>query len=222
MDNSQSKLEQYADMQAMVQKEIETQFPKLYEQYATKFGVADVPLHKHNKLDSNQVAEADLIPKIKASGSIKFATNATRYTLQLTGTPTFIMFYGNAVHRSGGIDIRAMAVGSACLGPSYFFQPLNTTTVSPSAQVGNVIQSGQYLLAEAVPASGGNFSTLATEGHLVQVVYSGSIVAQATIPNPWTKALWSATSTNGYGNGFLYVDVDLAAGWEINGNFVVM
>jgi len=55
MQNSmdeKTKLEQYAEMQALVQKEIETQFPKLYQQYATKYGVASVPLHTHNGVDS--------------------------------------------------------------------------------------------------------------------------------------------------------------------------
>lgn len=47
-----TKLEQFAELQPFIQKEIESQFEALYKQYATKYGVASVPLHKHNGLDA--------------------------------------------------------------------------------------------------------------------------------------------------------------------------
>lgn len=48
----ESKMEKYADIQALVKKEIETQFPKLYDQYAGKYAKAQTPLHRHNGSDS--------------------------------------------------------------------------------------------------------------------------------------------------------------------------
>lgn len=225
--NQQTKLEKYEEIQALVQKEIQTQFPHLYDQYATKFGVAQVPLHTHNGVDANKISQSNVIPSLRASGSIKFATDATRYTVQLTGSPTSVTFYGNAVRKTAGvIDIRAHIVGSAQLGPSYFFQPLNTTTVSPSGIIGNVIQSSSFFLVSSTGAAP-LCLTAASEGHLAQVQYpGGTIVAQMTIPNIWTKATFSSYTDKGWGNGFIYVDVDLdnsVAGvtWEINGNFVV-
>lgn len=212
-------MQKYADIQALVQQEIAAQFPKLYDQYATKFGVAQTPLHTHNGIDSNKVSEADLVPKMAASGSITMSTNGRRYVLELTGSPTNVQFYGNAVHRTGGsIDVRAFCVGSARLGPAYFFQPLDSSTVSPSRVIGNVIQSSAFFLG--VGGLSASFLTQADEGHLVSVVYpnGSTIVARATIPNPWTGP---NLTTQGYGVGFLYVDVELAAGWEINGNFVI-
>ena len=228
MENK-TKLEAYQDLQPLIQKEIETQFPKLYAQYAAKYGVADIPLHYHNGFDAPQISQENVVSKLRASGSISLATNGREYTLNLTGTPTHIQFYGNAIHRSGGtIDVRAQCVGSADLGPSYFFQPENTTTVSPSDIIGNVIQSGSYILVETTTPQ---VNASATEGHLLQVIYTGgigtkltgNIVAQITIPNAWTKGLNGAFdySTKGYGIGYIYMDVDLATGWEINGNFVV-
>lgn len=46
----------------MVRKEIETMFPGLYEKYATKYGVASVPLHKHNGADSPVLPATSLAP----------------------------------------------------------------------------------------------------------------------------------------------------------------
>lgn len=229
MNDKQTKLEVFAELQPLIQKEIETQFPKLYQQYAAKFGVADVPLHYHNGFDAPKIPQENITQSLRASGSISLATDGQKYTLNLTGTPSHILFYGNAVHRTAGtIDVRAQVIGSAELGPSYFFQPESTTTVSPSDVIGNVIQSGSYLLAETTTP---RINASATEGHLVQVIYTGSIgtkltdniVAQITIPNAWTKGLDGSFdySTKGYGPGYIFMDVDLASGWEINGNFVV-
>lgn len=224
-----TKLEQYAEIQPLVQKEIESQFQRLYQQYASKYGVASVPLHTHNGLDAPKINSANLTQGLRASGSISLQTNGQQYTLNLTGAPSHVQFYGNAIHRTGGvIDVRAQAIGSAELGPSYYFQPESTSTVSPSDVIGNVIQSGSYLLAETTTPRV-NAST--TEGHLVQVVYTGSIgtkladniVAQITIPNIWTKGLNGSFdySSKGFGSGYIYMDVDLAPDWEINGNFVI-
>lgn len=53
----QTKLQQYADMQPFVQKDIQTMFESLYEQMASKYGVASVPLHRHNGADSPKIGD---------------------------------------------------------------------------------------------------------------------------------------------------------------------
>lgn len=222
-------IEKYAEIQAMVQKEARDIALKVYREEGTRYGVGKVPLHYHNNIDSPNIPESSINPSLKASGSLALETDGQQYKLNLTFKPKQILFYGNAVHRTlGSIDVRAQAIGSAELVPSYFFQPENTTTVSPSNIIGNVIQSGSYLLVEDTTP---RVNTSATEGHLVQVIYTGSIgtkltdniVAQITIPNAWTQGLGASFdySTKGYGQGYVLFDVDLAPGWEINGNFVV-
>lgn len=219
----------YQEIQKLVQKDAEDAARRVYQKEATKFGVAKVPLHYHNNVDSPNIPESSIVPNLRASGSIALETDGQQYKLSLNFKPKQIMFYGNAVHRTAGtIDVRAQVIGSAELVPSYFFQPESTTTVSPSGVIGNVIQSGSYLLVETTTPQ---VNTLATEGHLVQVIYTGSIgtkladniVAQITIPNAWTKGLDAGFdySTKGYGSNYVLFDVDLAPDWEINGNFVV-
>lgn len=227
--NGKTKLQQMKDLEPLMRKIAQEEAEKTYKTNATKYGVAKVPLHKHNGLDSPQISQSNIVPTLRASGSIKLATDGQQYTINLTGSPSHILFYGNAVHRTAGtVDVRTQVIGSAELGPSYFFQPESTTTTSPSDVIGNVIQSGSYLLVETTTPQ---VNTSATEGHLVQVIYTGSIgtkltdniVAQITIPNPWTKGLDAGFdySNKGYGLGYIYLDVDLATNWEINGNFVV-
>lgn len=222
-------LNEYSKIQALIEKDARRIAEQVYNENAKKYGVAKVPLHRHNGFDSPQISQENVTPSLRASGSISLATDGQQYKLNLTGAPTNILFYGNAVHRTAGtVDVRAQVIGSADLGPSYFFQPESTSTVSPSDTIGNIIQSGSYLLSETTTPQ---VNTSVTEGHLVQVIYTGSIgtkltgniVAQITIPNPWTKGLDAGFdySTKGYGPGYVFFDVDLAPDWEINGNFVV-
>jgi len=282
MDTNTTKLEQYERIQAMVQKEIATQFPALYRQEATKYGVASVPLHEHNGLDANKISQANIVPSLRASGSITMATDDTRYELGSSFNPTSVWFYGTAVRTnttftvtsanatagavytnsgdtfivmqtiSGGttlitggdgasssgtltkqsgtgdatisfssrteaIGIRCHIVGNAQLGPTYYFQPQSSTSVKTGGPLQNVIQSSSALIIDSsvsVPV----VRVIVSEGHLVSVEYpSGTVVARATIP---TDTNIPQTS-KGYGPGVVYVDVDLAAGWQIIGNFVV-
>jgi len=220
--DQKTKLQQYEEFQAMVRKDIESMFPALYQKEATKYGVAKVPLHEHNGLDSPKIPAGNIVNPLRASGSIRLATDGQRYTLQLTGTPSQVLFYGNAVHLDGGgnPDIRAFVIGSAELGQSYFFAPVDTSSVAPSDYVTNVIQSCSSIVMPESALT--DFRAVASEGHIVRVAYptTGTIVASATIPNEFFDGGQGLT-TRGYGQGFVYLDVELADGWEINGNFVV-
>lgn len=70
MENT-TKLQQYEQIQPMVQKEIESQFEKLYKQYATKYGVSSTPLHYHNGKDAPNVPATNVagIEALSASGN---------------------------------------------------------------------------------------------------------------------------------------------------------
>lgn len=58
--DEKTKLEKYADIQAMVQQEIRTMFSQLYSQEATKYGVAKVPLHRHNGADAPTIGDGSI------------------------------------------------------------------------------------------------------------------------------------------------------------------
>jgi hypothetical protein len=216
--DKKTKLEAYQDIQAMVQKEVETMFPKLYAEQATKYGVAKVPLHTHNGLDAPFIPGNNVVPGLRASGSITMATDGATYELGAPFKPSSVWFYGTAIHRTGGsIDIRCTIVGNAQLGPTYYFQPQSSTSVKTGGPLQNVIQSSSALLIDS-STSPLTIRAIVSEGHLVSVEYPpATVVARATIP----------TSTNipqtskGYTGGIVFVEVELAADWEIIGNFVV-
>lgn len=55
-------MEKYAEIQAMVRKEIETMFNDLYDKRATQFGVSKTPFHTHNNVDSPILPASSLQP----------------------------------------------------------------------------------------------------------------------------------------------------------------
>jgi len=222
-----TKLEQYADIQALVRKEIETMFPQLYSQQATKYGVAKVPLHVHNGFDAPQIKASDVIASQAASGSITMSTTGQRYQIGLNVkpgspfAPSIIRFNGIAVHSSTSPaitpDIRALVVGDAFIGPSFYLQPLTTSSVTVGGPPQVCVQSSSYI---CVNNSGAGPATQASvsEGHIVSVTFNGNIVARATIPDLDDFG----ANDNPLKDGNILVDVTLATNWHIIGNFLIM
>lgn len=222
-----TKLEQYAEIQGLVRKEIETMFPQLYSQQATKYGVAKVPLHVHNGFDAPQIKQSNIIQSQAASGSITMSTNGQRYEIGLNikpgspFTPSTIRFNGIAVHSTTSPaitpDIRSLVCGDAFLGPSFYLQPESSSSVTIGGNPQVVIQSSSYIL---VNNSGAGPATQASvsEGHIVSVTFNGNIVARATIPDQDQYGAIDGPIKDGN----LLVDVTLATNWHIIGNFVIM
>jgi hypothetical protein len=136
-----SKLEQYAAIQPMVQKDIETKlnsmFESLYKQYATKYGVASTPLHTHNGLDSPRINAWDLSSSLGTSGSITFATDGQRYRIGLntkvnTGfAPSLIRFNGIAIYSVSTFTISSSSVTAGAVYEVEGLRFTVLTTISP-------------------------------------------------------------------------------------------
>jgi len=225
MNEKKTKLEQYADIQPMVQKEIQSQFEKLYKQYATKYGVASVPRHTHNGFDAPKVNAWDLNQSQASTGSITMSTDGTRYRIGLnlkpglSFAPSIVRFNGIVVNPSTAAPtIRALVCGDAFIGSSFYQQPESSTSVNIGGIPQVVIQSSSYILVNnsgAGPAT----QALTSEGHIISVTFNGNIVARATIPD---LGLNSGASDSGpVSAGDLLVDVELAANWHIIGNWQV-
>jgi hypothetical protein len=114
------------------------------------------------------------------------------------------------------ITIRALAVGDAYLGQSYYLQPLTTNSVTVGGPTQPVIQCCSYIIINN-SGSGPATQAQAGEGHIVDVSFNGSIVARATIPDLGDFG----TDAQPIQNGNLIVNVTLAAGWAIQGNFLL-
>lgn len=220
-----TKLQKYAEIQAMVQKEIQSEFPKLYQQYATKFGVADVPLHTHNGLDSQRLKASDIVQSQAASGSITMSTDGQKYLIGLNTkpgsafSPSVVRFNGIAVYPStASPTIRALVVGDAFLGPSFYLQPESSTSVTVGGIPQVAVQSSSYILVNNSGA-GPLTQALVSEGHIVSVTFNGVVVARATIPD---LGFYNTGTTNPIENGALVVNAELETDWHIIGNFVIM
>lgn len=55
-----TKLEKYAEIQAMVQKEARDIAMQVYKEQATKYGVASVAFHTHNNVDSPRLSSGSI------------------------------------------------------------------------------------------------------------------------------------------------------------------
>lgn len=172
---------------------------------ANRFNVNSIPFHTHNGVDSPAINQSNIQPGIRASGSITFA-QSTDYHLGLTFNPTSILFYGAAIYNPGGITIRAQCIGNAQLGPSFYFQPNDSTSVVPGQNLQNIIQSSSMMLVDSTNPDVPVVRVIVDEGHLVDVEYSG-IMARATVV---------AFDSNG-----VTIRVHVEPDWSIIGNYVV-
>jgi len=162
--------------------------------------------HDHSGAKTVPIAQNDLTPNIRASGSITMSTDGQTYSLGVITNPTQVLFYGFAVHTSGGsVDIRSHVVGCAQLGKSFYFQPQDSNSVVQGGLPQNIVQS-----SSAFTIGASQVSTV-SEGHLISVGYpnnsAANIVARATVTE--------------FSVDHVSVTVSLATDWSIVGNFVV-
>lgn len=113
---------------------------------------------------------------------------------------------------SNAINARAHIVGQALLGPSYNFQPGTSTSVIAGITQ-NITQGSSMFLIDS-STSPVTVRAIADEEHIVEAEYSsdpfalaGGVVARATI--------------TGFSINYVLVHTALAAGWEIDGTYVV-
>jgi hypothetical protein len=168
--------------------------------------------HGHDGYDTKRISQLDILPQVRALGSITMATDGQTYKLGLITTPTAITFYGAAIHysgdawESGSVDYRSHIVGNAQLGKGFNFQPSTTNSVITGGLMQDFIQCSSSI---TMPSAGGAVLTTVSEDHLVSVNYPTNtvIVARATVIK--------------FGVSSVEVRTTLAAGWGIVGNFIV-
>lgn len=218
-----SKLEKYSDIQALVQKEIQAQFPKLYAQEATKYGVAKTPLHRHNGLDSPRIKEWDIESSLCASGRLTMSTAQQRYYIGLNTKPgsafkpSSVRFNGIVVYPSTSSPTRrALICGDAYIGSSFYLQPATSSSAVVGGTPQVVVQSSSYLLinGSGAPAT----QAQSSEGHIVSVTFDGDIVARLTIPDLGQFGLNEEPIQGG--SLVVYTTV-LETDWHIIGSFQI-
>lgn len=116
-DKDKTKLQQYAELQPLIKKDMETVAKQVFEQYAQKykFNLAQVPLHVHNGVDSPNIPQASITPGLRANGTITMATDGQTYRLGLTFKPTEVQFLGTAINEVAG-RVDAVSIDTAGSG----------------------------------------------------------------------------------------------------------
>jgi len=141
-------------------------------------------------------------PVYGTSGNVTMAQNAT-YRFPNPYGAKVITFYGIA---SNGGSIRVDCFGMAQLKPSYYFTPQSTTSVGLAGPLQKIIQSGKWFLVTTGAAP--QYRARAIETVLVNIDWptANDIVVRAEIID--------------YGADYFDVKVNLASGWQIDGNFM--
>lgn len=184
-----------------IRKIVRDEFEKNY-----KSGSPKVPRHQHNNVDNAPIKQSDVVPSIRASGSITFA-EAKIYTLNINSNPnpTLILCYGTVVNSASSPTFRAHTMGSAQLGQSYYFQPATTSSVNPGP-IQQFIQSSSYFSVDSTAT----VHALTDEENLVDVEFPvGTIHARMTL--------------TGFDRNSITLNVShLDAGWNIIVNLIVI
>lgn len=181
-----------AQVQSMIRQEMAK------SSQASRFNLTDIQRHQHSKNDVAPVNQNDIAPGNSTTGTVTFA-QATTYNIGVNFNPTRVDVQGNV---TGALGEKFLVVGVAKFGPSFYLQPGTTTSVVIGGQPESIVQSCCY-----IGGTGGALHTVADQGHIVDVEYSG-IHARATIQS--------------YSSRGIIVKVDnLDSGWAMNLNWTI-
>lgn len=178
-----------------------------------QYTVAHSSLHLHTGYDGSlRIPQANIIPTIRASGSITLATASTTYTLGTpqNNVPTSLFFYGVINHVTAGTtDIHSFVTGTAQMGQSFYFQPQSGTSVIAGGTMQTVTQSCSALIIDSTTPTSPVVNGFVGETHFIDMAYpAGTTVARATV---------TAFNKNQVS---IFTDT-LTSGWTIVGNFIV-
>ena len=153
---------------------------------------------------TNKVKRIKDVPLYRTSGNVTMSTNGAVYRFPNPYGAKQVTFFGVAYRTDGAI--RADIFGMAQLTPSYYFTPQDTTSVGLAGPRQKIIQAGKWFLVTTGTAP--QYRARSIETTLVNIDWpnAATIVARAEIIN--------------YGPDYFDVQVVLASGWEINGNFM--
>lgn len=153
---------------------------------------------------TNKVKRIKNTPLYRTSGNVTMSTNGAIYRFPNPFGAKQVTFFGIAYKVDG--TVRADVFGMAQLTPSYYFTPQTTTSVGLAGPKQKIIQAGKWFLVTTGAAP--QYRARSIETTLVNIDWpnTASIVARAEIID--------------YGPDHFDVEVILASGWEINGNFM--
>lgn len=195
--NDQTKLQIYEQIQAMVIKDATDAARRVYAEEASKYGVAKVPLHTHNGLDSDKVNAWDLNHSQASTGSITMATDGQRYRIglnlkaALSFAPANVRFNGIAVYSLSSFTISSSSVTSGAIYQVNGVRFTVLATISPgtilsTAGPGNALTATSGILTK-VSGTGPstiNFSNVSVTNTIRSLVVGDAFVGPSFYQQP--------------------------------------
>ncbi len=190
---NKTKLQQYQEIQALVQKEARDVATKVYKELATQYGVNKSPIHYHDGVDLPPIYQKDIVNNVKynlgidvvGSGSVEIRAVPNLNKLILTG------FAANNVSVSPATK-RAIVNGNAAFGKCFVFN--SSGVVSPTTSITGIklVQTSNYLYVDSTTLT--NNRTGFAPNKLVEVKdQTGATVASLVIDS-YEKGLIQLTS----------------------------
>ena len=206
MNDKQTKMERYQEMQAMVQKEIEKMFPKLYSQEATKYGVAATPFHQHNGLDSPQISQDNVILTNKLITQL-VSDESEEFTLLNVSNVSRISFHGFAFDSSSSpATKKASITGEIIFGKCNAFSGTGSTIAITTTPPGvPFLHTCSFTYLD--PATPANSSVGTSPSLALATNLAGTEVASLVLDT--------------YGVNYLKFTLTLAVNWNINGIIII-
>ncbi len=179
-----------------------------------KSGRPKVPPHQHNGVDNLKIDEKNIVLSTGAMGKVTMARNAT-YTFYFPAVGVSQMTFNGFATKTGG-TIYALVYGTAILKSAFYFQPLSSSSIKvggteyPITGNGFHKEPAQSSTSLYIDQSGlASFNDTVNQFQFIDVFDSSlNSVATGVLNNLTAKSI--------------DLQVTLATGWRIVGNFTII
>lgn len=211
MAREKTKLEQYQDLQALVQKDARDVAERVYEEKAAKYRVAEVPFHKHNGFDSPKVSEDDIIITNKLNTQFQITNTSgapytETFTLRNVKNVSRITFHGYAANNAAApATLRAVIDGEVIFGKCNVFTGsgvfIDVTTIPPGTPF---VQGCSSMYIDSTNLAN---TRVGTAPYLAVVFNPGGVIVSLILDS--------------YTNNSLTFTAVLDTDWKLEGNVII-
>jgi len=212
-------LKLYTKIQELVKNEARQVATEVYNKLGTKFGVAEIPTHTHNGVDSNQIPYKNLVQGNKY-GSTLIEDVSETVTIGGIFNPTRIIFQGFAANNADGTPAtkRAIINGEINFGQCFEFTDMTPPyTVSTSGAGKPFYQSSNSMYIDSTTLANNRVSSSSGAGLGI------SDTAFFIYSTDNTGAVVASAQAISYNNqlGLLTITFVVGTNWKIQGALII-
>lgn len=213
MEQDKSKNQQFSELEPLLRRIANEEAVKVYQDKGTRWGVAEVPIHVHNGVDSPQLSEDNIILTTKLQTQL-IVTNTggspstDSVTIKNVSSVSRISFHGYAANNAGGgaATLKAMITGEIIFGKCF-----NLTGSSPIILVNATPPASPYKYSCDFIFIDTTDLTKAKVGTAPYLAYNID----------GAGAEMTKLYLTGFTNDSLTFSATLAAGWKLEGNIII-